>query len=79
MYNVTTEETNCRVKVTRFRLTRSRRFNYKKFGGFDFAHYTAYQYADYLQNCSITAFIKACRPVGRPLKSEFFATISLGS
>lgn len=72
--NITITETNYRVRVTRNGLTRSRRFNYDKFGGYRQAYNTALKYVEYLKSCTLEQFNKALRPVGRPLKSEFFGT-----
>lgn len=75
--NITIDNTNYRVQVTRSGLTQSRRFAYSKFGGYKQAYITARQYAEYLKSCTIEQFINAARPVGRPRKSEFFGTNKL--
>lgn len=75
--NITIENTNYRVRVTRHGLTQSRRFAYSKFGGYKQAFITANQYVNYLKNCTVEQFISAARPVGRPRKSEFFGTNKL--
>lgn len=77
MKNITIENTNYRVQVTRFGLTQSRRFAYNKFGGYKQAYTTAKQYINYLKSCSFEQFINAARPVGRPRKTEFFGTNKL--
>ena len=75
--NITIDNTNYRVRVTRNGLTQSRRFAYSKFGGYRQAYLTANEYVSYLKSCTIDQFINAARPVGRPRKSEFFGTNKL--
>lgn len=61
------------VRVTRDGINRSRRFLVSKFGGIENATRKAKEYAHYLKNvASMDQFIKAYRPPGRPLKTEFF-------
>jgi len=75
--NITIDNTNYRVRVTRNGLTQSRRFAYSKFGGYRQAYLTANEYVSFLKSCTIDQFINAARPVGRPRKSEFFGTNKL--
>ena len=75
--NITIDNTNYRVRVTRNGQNRSRRFSYSKFGGYKQAYNTALSYVEYLKSCTEEQFSKAQRPVGRPLKSEFFGTNKL--
>ena len=75
--NITIDNTNYRVRISRLGLLRSRRFSYKKFGGYKQAYITALEYAKFLKNCTIGQFIDAQRHVGRPKKSEFFGTNKL--
>lgn len=75
--NITIDNTNYRVRVTRNGLTQSRRFAYSKFGGYRQAYLTAKEYVGYLKSCTIEQFINAARPIGRPRKSEFFGTNKL--
>lgn len=75
--NITIDNTNYRVQVSRLGRLRSRRFSYSKFGGYNQAYNTAIDYVEYLKNCTNEQFNKAQRPVGRPKKSEFFGTNKL--
>lgn len=70
--NVYVDSTSSRAIVMRDGSTRSRRFLHTKFGGRKLATKKAAEYAQYLQTCPEDQFFKAIRPVGRPLKSEFF-------
>jgi hypothetical protein len=73
MKNIIKSSTDYRVFVTRFGVTRSRRFLNSKFGGPAHAKAKALEYADYLKNeTTMHQFIKATRRVGRPAKTEFF-------
>ena len=61
------------VKVMREGISRSRRFLVSKFGGVANARRKAEQHRHYLKDvATMEQFIKAIRPVGRPLKSEYF-------
>ena len=75
MKNVYIDLNGVRVKVMRNGIKRSRRFSFKKFG--DNALFEADKYADFLYNCTEKQFEKATRPVGRPKKSEYFASTML--
>lgn len=70
--NVYVDSTSSRAIVMRDGTSRSRRFLHTKFGGAKLATKKAAEYAHYLQNCPADQFFKAIRPVGRPLKTEFF-------
>lgn len=70
--NVTIDSNSSRAIVTREGMSRSRRFLHSKFGGKQTATAKAAEYANYLHECTMDQFIKAVRPVGRPLQSEFF-------
>jgi hypothetical protein len=75
MRNIYIDLNGARVIVTRDGITRSRRFSYKKFGSL--AMHEADKYADYLYTCTDKQFVKANRPIGRPKKSEYFASTML--
>lgn len=75
--NIAIENTNYRVSVVRDGIKRTRRFGYAKFGGYGQAFRTAKDYVNYLKTCKFNQFVSAIRPVGRPLKSEFFGTNKL--
>lgn len=70
--NVVIDPNSSRAIVTRDGVRRSRRFLHSKFGGRKTATAKASEYANYLHECTMDQFIKAIRPVGRPLQSEFF-------
>jgi hypothetical protein len=74
MQNIYMYEDNYRVIVNRNGITRSRRFNFTRFGGEANAAKQALEYRNYLNNCSFIKFACSFRPVGRPSKSEYFGT-----
>jgi hypothetical protein len=73
MKNITINQNDTRVIVTRIGVTRSRRFLHSKFGGAELALKKAIEYRDYIKDkATIHQFDNAWRPPGRPSKTEFF-------